>query len=162
MPNLKKDVPKNLSVKNKVKAILENYQFDRSQLISMLQDIQAEYHYLPRQALVQVAELLEIPLTQIYGVATFFRSFSLAPRGKHTIYVCLGTACHVRGAIRVLEETERQLGITRGKTTPDKIFTLETVNCLGACALGPIMVVDGEYQGQMKTDKVKSVLNKYS
>jgi NADH-quinone oxidoreductase subunit E len=148
-------------MKEKVQAILDNYQGDRSQLISILQDIQAEYHYLPREALEQVSGALGIPLTQVYGVATFFRSFSLAPRGKHTVHVCTGTACHVRGSLRVLEEMERELGVTRGKTTPDQKFTLETVNCVGACALGPIAVVDGEYNGQMRPDKVKSVLKKY-
>ncbi len=147
--------------KNKVKVILDKYQCHRSQLISILQDIQAEYHYLPRKALEQVAETMEIPLTQVYGVATFFRSFSLVPRGKHTVHICTGTACHVRGAMRVLEEAERELGVTRGNTTKDKNFTLETVNCVGACALGPIALVDGEYSGQMKPDKIKTLLQKY-
>ena len=148
-------------MKNKVTDILDYYKDDRSQLISILQDIQAAYRYLPRKALEQVSEKMEIPLTQVYSVATFFRSFTLEPRGKHTINVCTGTACHVRGAMRVLEEAERELGITRGHTTKDKQFTLETVNCVGACALGPITVVDGEYSGQMKPDKVKALLNKY-
>lgn len=148
-------------MKNKVTDILDYYKDDRSQLISILQDIQAAYRYLPRKALEQVAVTMEIPLTQVYSVATFFRSFTLEPRGKHTINVCTGTACHVRGAMRVLEEAERELGITRGHTTKDKQFTLETVNCVGACALGPITVVDGEYSGQMKPDKVKALLNKY-
>ena len=161
MTNLKKDALSEANMKNKVKEILDTYQSDRSQLISILQDIQANYHYLPREALVQVAEAMEIPMTQVYSVATFFRSFSLMPRGKHTIHVCTGTACHVRGAMRVLEEMERELGISRGKTTKDMRFTLETVNCVGACALGPIAVVDGEYNGQMQPDKVKTVLKKY-
>jgi NADH-quinone oxidoreductase subunit E len=161
MPNLKKAVPNEANMNKKVKEILDNYQCDRSQLISILQDIQAEYRYLPRAALVQVAEAMTIPMTQVYSVATFFRSFSLTPRGKHTINVCTGTACHVRGAMRILEEMERELGINKGKTTEDMKFTLETVNCVGACALGPITVVDGEYTGQMKPDKVKTLLKKY-
>jgi NADH-quinone oxidoreductase subunit E len=161
MTNLKKDALSEANMKNKVKEILDTYQSDRSQLISILQDIQAEYHYLPREALVQVAEAMEIPMTQVYSVATFFRSFSLMPRGKHTVHVCTGTACHVRGAMRLLEEMERELGISRGKTTKDMKFTLETVNCVGACALGPITVVDGDYAGQMKPDKVKILLKKY-
>jgi NADH-quinone oxidoreductase subunit E len=148
-------------MKDKVTEILDSYKNDRSQLISILQAIQAEYRYLPRKALEQVAEAMGIPMTQVYSVATFFRSFTLEPRGKHTINVCTGTACHVRGAMRVLEEAERELGITRGHTTTDKQFTLETVNCVGACALGPITVVDGEYSGQMNPDKVKTLLKKY-
>jgi NADH-quinone oxidoreductase subunit E len=148
-------------MKDKVQQILDSYKCDRSQLISILQAIQAEYRYLPRKALVHVAAAMEIPLTQVYSVATFFRSFTLEPRGKHTVNVCTGTACHVRGAMRVLEEAERELGITRGHTTKDKQVTLETVNCVGACALGPITIVDGEYSGQMNPDKVKTLLKKY-
>ena len=101
------------------------------------------------------------PLSQVYGVATFFKAFSLKPRGRHLINVCLGTACHVRGSVRILEELERGLGIKRGETTQDLKYTLETVNCVGACALGPIVIVDGEYSGQMKTDKVKPLLESY-
>ena len=146
---------------NKVTEILESHKNDRSQLISILQDIQAEYKYLPKQALKQVSNALNIPFTQVFSVATFFRSFSVEPRGKHTIHVCTGTACHVRSSLRILEEMERELGVPRNKTTKDKKFTLETVNCLGACALGPIVEVDGEYHGLMTPDKVKSVLEKY-
>lgn len=100
-------------------------------------------------------------MVQVYGVATFFKAFSLKPRGKHIVNVCLGTACHVRGAPSVLDEVSRQLGVEPGDTTEDMKFTLETVNCLGACALGPILVVDGEYHGQTGPGKVKKVLNKY-
>jgi NADH-quinone oxidoreductase subunit E len=94
-------------------------------------------------------------------VATFFKAFSLEPRGRHLIHVCLGTACHVRGAVRILEQIERELGIKSGETTGDLKYTLETVNCVGACALGPIALIDGEYSGQMKTDKVKPLLENY-
>lgn len=148
-------------MKDKVQEILDGYNCDRSQLISILQAVQAEYRYLPRKALVKIAAAMGIPLTQVYSVATFFRSFTLEPRGKHTINVCTGTACHVRGATRVLSEVERELGVTRGHTTKDKLFSLETVNCLGACALGPIVTVDGKYNGLMTPNKVKSVLEKY-
>ena len=145
----------------KVKEVLNKYENDRGQLISILQDIQAEYQYLPREALELVSHSLDIPVTRVYSVATFFRSFTLVPRGEHLVHVCTGTACHVRGAVRILEEMEKQLGIPQGKTTKDGKFTLETVNCVGACALGPIALVDGEYAGQMKPDKVKTLLQKY-
>ena len=155
----------NIGVKQleeKVGSILGNYQCDKGMVISILQDIQAEYNYLPREALMQVSQGLEVPLSQVYSVATFFKAFSLIPRGRHLINVCLGTACHVRGAVKILEETERELGIKPGETTEDLRFTLETVNCVGACALGPIVIIDGEYSGQMKTTKVKPLLENYA
>ena len=127
-------------------------------LISMLEEIQAQYGYLPRDAMILVSEGLGVPLSQIYSVATFYHSFSLEPRGKHTICVCTGTACHVRGAVQVLERLEARLGIAPGGTTRDGEFTLETVNCLGCCALGPVVVVDNEYEGQMTTRKVDKLL----
>jgi len=145
----------------KVKAIIRAYGGSRDSLISILQDIQYEYKYLPENMLRLVAKQLELPLIQVYGVATFFKAFSLKPRGKHIVSVCLGTACHVRGAPAVLDEVERQLGTEPGETTEDMQFTLETVNCLGACALGPIMVVDGKYHGQVGPGKVKKILNRY-
>jgi NADH-quinone oxidoreductase subunit E len=147
--------------KEKVKSILDSHQRDRSMLVAILQDIQAEYNYLPKETLMQVSQGLDIPLTQVYSVASFFKAFSLKPRGRHLINVCLGTACHVRGAVRVLEEIERELGIKAGETTKDLKYTLETVNCVGACALGPIVIIDGQYSGQMKTDKVKNLLGSY-
>ena len=146
----------------KTDIILEKYENDETFLIPILQDIQAEYNYLPRDILSYIAEKLSISLIQVYSVATFFKAFSLRPRGKHQINVCLGTACHVRGAVNVLQKIERTLGIKNGETTEDMQFTLETVNCLGACALGPIMVVDGEYHGHMNSMKVDSVLKKYN
>ena len=145
----------------KVADIINKYNADRGQLVSILQDIQAEYYYLPKEALIQISESMAIPASQVYNVATFFRAFSLEPRGKHLINVCLGTACHVRGAIRVLEKIERRLAIKRGETTQDRKFTLETVNCMGACALGPVLKVDGEYFGQMSTDKSDNLLNQF-
>ena len=130
-------------------------------LVSVLQDVQAEYNYLPREALEQVSYSLDIPVSQVYSVATFFKTFSLEPRGRHVISVCLGTACHVRGGVRVLERIELELGIKAGETTEDLRYTLETVNCVGACALGPIAIIDGEYSGEMKIDKVKPLLERY-
>jgi len=148
-------------VDEKTDAILDKYQHESGQLVAILQDMQAEYQYLPKEALMQVSQSLDIPLSQVYSVATFFRAFSLKPRGRHLVNVCMGTACHVRGAVNVLEKIERELGISRGETTDDLKFTLETVNCVGCCALGPIVMIDGEYSGQMKSNKVDSLLKRY-
>jgi NADH-quinone oxidoreductase subunit E len=145
----------------KVDAIVDSYGCNRDSLISILQDAQSEYHYLPEDVIRRVAARLRLPIIQVYGVATFFKAFSLTPRGEHLVHVCLGTACHVRGAPAVLDEVKRQLGVESGETSKDMKFTLETVNCLGACALGPILVVDGNYQGQMRPGKVKSALKQY-
>lgn len=131
----------------------------RKDLISALQDLQLKYNYLPQDAVIQLAKDLDIPLIDVYGVATFYRAFSLEPRGKHIITVCLGTACHVRGAPRIVEEFERRLSIKSGQTTDDNLFTLETVNCVGACALGPIAIIDGEYYGHMTLKKVELILS---
>lgn len=145
----------------KVDIIVDKYGRNRGQLVSMLQDIQAEYRYLPKEALLRLSEVMETPISQVYQVATFFRAFSLKPRGKHLISCCLGTACHVRGGARVLEKVERSLGISRGSTTKDLKFTLETVNCMGACALGPVIKIDETYYGQMTSDKVDEILAGY-
>jgi len=149
-------------LKERVESILDNYQRDRGMLVSILQDVQAEYNYLPGEALVEVSQALGAPLSQVYSVATFFKAFSLEPRGRYLINVCLGTACHVRGAVKVLEAIERELDIKTGGTTKDLKFTLERVNCVGCCALGPVVIINGEYHGQMKTDKVKALLKNYT
>jgi NADH-quinone oxidoreductase subunit E len=145
----------------KVTAIINKYNGDRGQLVSILQDIQAEYYYLPKEALIQVSKTMALPESRVYNVATFFKAFSLEPRGKHLINVCLGTACHVRDAARVLEKIELSLGVKRGETTKDRKFTLETVNCMGCCAVGPAVKIDGDYYGHMSTDKVDSLLTKF-
>ena len=149
-------------LKQKVESILDNYQRDKGMLVSILQDIQAEYNYLPEEVLVEVSQSLGTPLSQVYSVATFFKAFSLEPRGRYLINVCLGTACHVRGAVKVLEAIERELDIKAGGTTKDLKFTLERVNCVGCCALGPVVIIDGEYYGQMKINKVKVLLENYA
>ena len=146
----------------KTTAVIERYKGDASQLIPILQDIQAEFYYLPKEALTQVSDTMGVPMSRVYGVATFFKAFSLKPRGKHIINVCLGTACHVRGVPKILDQIERGLGIIPGETTDDLKFTLETVNCMGCCALGPVIKIDDEYFGQMKADKIDAVLDKYS
>jgi len=145
-----------------IDAIIKKYGGRKEFLICMLQDLQSRYGYLPRDALTRVADKLDISPMQIYSVATFFKAFSLRPKGGHTIHVCLGTACHVRGAERVLGKIKRDLEIDVDETTKDMNFTLKTVNCLGACALGPIVEIDGKYHGHMNTNKVESVLKKYS
>ena len=145
----------------RVGAILDKYQRDKDSLVSILQDTQSEFGYLVREALMEISTGLDVPLSQVYSVGTFFRSFSLKPRGRHLVNVCLGTACHVRGAVRILETIEREIGIKPGETAEDLKFSLETVNCVGACALGPIVIIDGKYSGEMRTDKVKSLLESH-
>jgi len=145
----------------KVEKIVERRRKEPGALVSILQDIQEIYNYLPRETLEAVAEKMGLPLIDVCGTATFYKAFSLKPRGKHIVTVCLGTACHVRGGPWIAEELERKLDVCPGDTTKDGLFTLETVNCLGACALGPIMVVDGEYYGQMTIKKVGEILPKY-
>jgi NADH-quinone oxidoreductase subunit E len=141
--------------------IIERHGYQEASLIGILQDIQAKMNYLPRKALVQVGKSLDIPLTNIYEVATFYKAFSLEPKGRHTIQVCLGTACHVRGGARILNYLENQLDVKSAGTTKDLAFTLESVNCLGACALGPMMVIDKKYYGKISTTKIESILEKY-
>lgn len=158
---MKADTEKDMEAESdKLNTIIDKYAGEKGVLISILQDIQSEYNYLPQDMLKQVAEKLEMPFSQVYGVATFYTAFSLKPRGKHLIKVCLGTACHVRGAQRVLEMIERKLGIKAGETTEDFNFTLETVNCLGCCAMGPVVVVDNKYHTTISS-KVDTVLKKY-
>ena len=139
--------------------ILEKHSGESGGLISILEAIQAKYSYLPEDALRLVAKETGRSLVDIYGVATFYRAFSLKPRGKHLLSSCLGTACHVRNAPSIAKEIEKQLGVKPGQTTPDKEFTFETVNCLGACALGPVVVIDGHYFPQVKVGNVKKILD---
>ncbi len=135
---------------------------NRKAIIPILQEIQAHYSYLPEKELRYLSEKMDIPLIDLFSIASFYSAFSLTPRGKHLVQVCLGTACHVRGARRVLAETEKRLKISAGETTSDKLFTLKTVNCLGACALGPIVVVDQKYHSNTRTQKVAEILASYS
>jgi NADH-quinone oxidoreductase subunit E len=130
----------------------------RSNLIPILHEIQGEFHYLPEDTLRSVASIIDVPLVDVYGVATFFSSFSLEPKGKHTVTMCMGTACHVRKSGGVLDEAKRFLGIEPGQSTEDMLFSLETVNCLGACAMGPIVVIDGKYHGQVTPTKLRKLL----
>ena len=145
----------------KVDSIIEKYRGEKGLLISLLQDIQAELNYLPKEALIKVSEQMDIPLSQVFGVATFFKAFSLKPRGRHLTNVCLGTACHVRGAAGILGKIERELGIESGETTSDLRFTLETVRCVGCCSLSPVVVIDEDAHGRLTQGKVSRVLESY-
>ncbi len=142
-----------------VRGILAKYEKSRGRLIAILEEIQTKCGYLPESALRMVCEQTGYSLVDVYGIATFYRSFSLIPKGEHLVCACLGTACHVRGAARVVDELQDQLGIKSGETTPDGQFTLETVNCLGACALGPVVVIDGHYFSKVRKAKVRQLLD---
>jgi NADH-quinone oxidoreductase subunit E len=132
-----------------------------SAILSILQDIQAKEKYLPKEALEYVSQKMQIPLVHIFRLATFYNALSLKPRGRHTIDVCLGTACHVRGGEKILEKMERDLGICVGETTKDKRFTLESVHCVGCCSLGPVAVVDGNVFGRVSQEKVPALLKEF-
>jgi len=146
----------------KVEEILAKYGHKESQIIAILQETQTNYNYLPEEVLKYVSGRLNISLARVYSIATFYKAFSLERRGKHVITVCLGTTCHVRGGRKILEKIERDLGIKAGETTQDFEFTLETVNCVGCCAIGPILIIDGNYFGEMDLEKLDTVLKKYS
>ncbi len=146
---------------DKTLAVIKRHKSLRKNLIAILLDIQKENNYLPPDSLRQVAKSLDMSLCEVVGVASFYRAFSLTPRGKHITQVCMGTACHVRGGPRILEEFERRLEVKSGDTTPDKQFTLETVACLGCCAIGPVVTIDGEYFGHATIRKVNTILKKY-
>ena len=145
----------------KVNGIIDRYPAQHSVLIQLLLDVQNELNWIPKEAIQCISERLQIPISQIYRVASFYKAMSLTPRGKHIINVCLGTACHVRGATRIIDKMEESLGIKSGETTPDMKFTVERVNCLGCCALGPVMVVDKDYHGKLTPAKVEAVLKEY-
>jgi len=145
----------------KIDQIIEKYRGDASGLIQVLLEIQSEHHWLPKEALEKVSSELEVPLNQIQHVATFYKAFSLVPRGRHEIKICMGTACHIRGAPRILDTVQNLLGIQPGETDLDLKFSLETVNCLGCCAMGPVMVVDGKYHGKTAPGNVEKVLESY-
>jgi len=146
---------------SKVDEVIDSFGGDLSRLIGILQDIQANFNYLPREALVRVSERLEIPISQVFSVATFFKAFSLTPRGRHQVSVCLGTACHVRGGARILGKLERDLKVEAGGTTEDLRFTLESVRCLGCCSLGPVVVIDKDTYGRLNQEKVAKLLDQY-
>jgi NADH-quinone oxidoreductase subunit E len=145
----------------RIDQIIDKHQDEAGSLIQVMLEIQAENHWLPKQALVRVAERLGIPLSRIQHIATFYKAFSLVPKGRHQVHVCMGTACHVRGATRVLDTVEELTGIKPGESDMDLKFSLETVNCLGCCALGPVVEVDGKTHGHVSTGNTEDVLKGY-
>jgi len=146
---------------NRIDQIIDKHQGEASSLIQLLLEIQREHHWLPKEALEKVSEKLNVPLSRIQHIVTFYKAFSLVPRGRHEIHVCMGTACHVRGAPRLLDTVQDLVGIKPGETDKDLKFSLETVNCLGCCALGPVIELDGKYHGKMAPAEIEGVLKNY-
>ena len=151
---------KEATIEEQVNEILSSYQGREAELIPILQKVQQEFGYLPEVAIKRIARFLNLPEITVFGVATFYAQFKLVPTGRNIVKVCRGTACHVRGGARILKEVQKQLGIKPGESTPDLEYYLETVACIGACALGPTMVINNETHGNMTTKKVAEVLNR--
>ena len=146
---------------DKIDKIIEKHGSDASSLIQILLEIQRENRWLPKEAIERVGEKLDVPMSQIQHIVTFYKAFSLLPKGRHEIHICTGTACHVRGAPRLLDSVQDLTGIKPGETDLDLKFSLETVGCVGCCALGPVMVIDGEYHGKVAPAKSEDVLKNY-
>jgi NADH-quinone oxidoreductase subunit E len=157
----KKKVSTAATGSSKIDKIIAKYQGDAGSLIQVLLEIQRENRWLSKEALEKVSKQLKVPLNRIQHIVTFYKAFSLLPKGRHEVHVCTGTACHVRGAPRLLDSVQDLIGIRPGETDMDLKFSLETVNCLGCCALGPVMVIDGEYHGKMAPAKSEEVLKNY-
>jgi len=146
----------------KLNSIIEKFKGKPGGLIPVLEEAQVVLEYLPISVQKKIASGLNLPLSRVYGVVTFYSFFTMTPRGKHTVRVCLGTACYVRGGKAIYEKLEKEFGIAEGETTPDRMFTLETVRCLGACGLGPVVVVDEDVHGRVKPGKIKEILSQYN
>jgi NADH-quinone oxidoreductase subunit E len=144
---------------HKLENVLTKYKGEKGMLIQALLEVQREFNWIPDDSITIIAETLDVPQSRIYRIASYYKAMSLKPRGRHIVRVCLGTACHVRGGERIIDRVQEVLGISEGGTTPDMKFTLERVNCLGCCALGPVMVVDGVYHGKVDAGKVSNLLN---
>ncbi len=147
--------------KTRIDEIIDRHQGKVSSLIQVLLEIQSENHWLPKEALQRVSEKLQVPLTRVRHIATFYKTFSLTPKGRHEIHVCTGSSCHVRGATEILERVQEHVGIRPGQTSPDFRFSLETGSCQGSCSLGPEMVVAGNHHGKLKAGDVEAVLKDY-
>jgi NADH-quinone oxidoreductase subunit E len=146
---------------SRIEQIIDKHHCEASSLIQILLDIQNELHWLPREALELVGEKLQVPMGRIQHTVTFYKAFSLVPKGRHEINVCMGTACHVRGASRVLDMIQTVTGIQPGETDPEMKFSLDTVNCLGCCAIGPVMEIDAQHLGKLVPDRAAALLKKY-
>lgn len=142
--------------------IVKSYPQDRHYVLAALQDMQASFNYIPKLGLEKLSEHMEVPVSQLYSMATFYKALSLKPKGKHIIKVCNGTACHLRGSMNLVTGLKRELGIDPGETTKDMQFSVDLVNCLGCCALAPVMLVDENYHNRLKLEDVKSIVAKYS
>jgi NADH-quinone oxidoreductase subunit E len=147
---------------DRIDKIIDKYACEKGVLIQLLLDIQRELNWIPPEAIIRINKRLKIPVSEIYRVASFYTALSLKPRGRHLVRVCLGTACYVRGSPRILDSVERTIGIRAGETTRDDKFTLETVNCLGCCALGPVVEIDGQYHGRLSSANVEKLLSSYN
>jgi len=157
----KKTVKKATAKKPSVNSIIKKYDGDKTAMIAILQDVQEEFRYLPKDALSSISKQMEVPLTRIYEIATFYNAFSLKPRGKNLIEVCAGTACHVQGAANLMDRMERDLKICCGETTKDKKFTLEEVRCLGCCSLAPVVRISGDVHPYLTQDEIPKILKNY-
>ena len=146
---------------SEIDKIIKQYRKKESAILAILQDIQTKEKYLPKEVLEQVSQKMQLPMTDIFRIATFYNALSIKPRGRHKIDVCLGTACHVRGGTKIIDKLSRDLGIQVGGTTKDKRFTLESVRCVGCCSLGPVMVVDGNVFGRLTQEKVPGLLKEF-
>jgi len=146
---------------DRIDKIINKYSDEQGVLIQLLLDVQRELNWIPKEAIMRINQRLKIPVSEIYRVASFYTALSLKPRGKHLVRVCAGTACYVRGGPRILDSVERSLSIKPGETTGDNRFSLETVNCLGCCALGPVVEIDGQYHGKLSPANIGPLLSKY-
>jgi NADH:ubiquinone oxidoreductase subunit E len=145
----------------KVDEIISRYDKSEESLLAIMQDFQREFHYVPEEGMKRLSDFLYVPESRIYAMGTFYKALSLEPKGKYTVKVCMGTACHLKGSNQIMEVIDRELGLTKSHTTEDKKFTIEGVNCLGACAMAPVVVVGEDYYGHMRPSKIMDVLNKY-
>lgn len=150
-----------INITKDIDKIIDSYDARVTGSISILQDIQRKFNYLPKDALRRMGKKLNVPLSQIFSLATYYKAFTLRPRGKHLICVCMGTACHVKGSHKLADEIQKKLGVKSGETTKDGTFTLEMVNCVGACALGPLVVISDKYFSKVDTKKIDSILKQY-
>lgn len=147
--------------KERIDQIIDKHQGKSSSLIQVLLEVQSENNWLPKEVLERISKKLQVPLSRILHIASFYKAFSFVPKGRHQIHICVGTACHVRGATRILESVQDETGIKPGETDLDLKFSLETVNCIGCCALGPVMEINGEIHGNISTSETPDVLKNY-